>query len=361
MQYNILLVVIDCLRYDRVVPGRMPFLYEFGQQNTVFENFWSVSHSTDPVMTALLSGKWPDELRLYAMLYEYPDYSIPTDVEMLAQTAKKHGYSTGMITNVGRWYQRGVDRFVDNRGWHGANTFSHAVQMITSMQQPWFITVHDDSCHTNYRGGNYDVACGEVDTDLKHMLGFILHDKIFRDNTFIIVTADHGEGLGERGIAQHGYGLWPFLTHVPLVIYQPRTPKQISGIDRLCQHVNLYGFMKNIVETVEVTWPPGMIVSDYAHMVGRVPRFWHRGVTDGETLLIKEQAVDEDDNSLGNTFTKIDLKTGKETTFAMAGAGNGLWNAARDHAARFGIDADDGRLADDDILEQRLKALGYFE
>lgn len=355
MQYNILLVVIDCLRYDRVVPGRMPFLCEFGNQNTTFSNFWSVSNCTDPAITALLSGKWPDELMLWSMMYEQPDYSIPSDVEMLAQTAKKHGYTTGMITNLGRWYQRGVDRFVDNRGWHGANTFDHAAQMIKTMQQPWFITMHDDSMHTNYRGGNYDVAATEVDADIKHLVGFVTNDETLRDNTFVIITADHGEGLGEKGIAQHGYGLWPFLTHVPCVAYFPgREPWVVKTV---VQHTGLHAYMKHtIVGSPIRQWSDG---TKYAHMVGRVPKFWHRGVTDGEMLLIKEQPVYE--NGLQNTFTKIDLATGNETTFAIAGDNNEMWNAARAHAAQFGIDADNGRLADDDVLEQRLRALGYFE
>lgn len=43
------------------------------------------------------------------------------------------------------------------------------------------------------------------------------------DDTMIIVTADHGENLGEHGLMEHRYCLYDTLLHVPLVIKYPRS------------------------------------------------------------------------------------------------------------------------------------------
>lgn len=47
------------------------------------------------------------------------------------------------------------------------------------------------------------------------------------DNTVVIVTADHGEHLGEHGIVQHGASLYAQEIHVPLIIRFPR--KVVAG------------------------------------------------------------------------------------------------------------------------------------
>jgi len=351
MKNNILLVVIDCLRYDRVTEQFMPYLARFGEKNTIFTNFWSVSHCTDPAMTSLLSGKWPDELRLYSMMYEHKDYSIPDDVEMLAQIAKNHGYSTGMISNLGRWYTRGVDDYVNSRGWQ-SQTFSEAMRMMDDLPEPWFITVHDDSCHSNYRDGSYNAACKAVDSDLLRLFHHIsMADK--EENTFIFITSDHGEGLGDHGIKQHGFGLWPVLTHVPMVAYLPGIESP-QVIDDIFQHVHVYDWMVGNIGLHEVEYRNP---ARYAHMAGRTPHFWHRAVTDGETLIVKEQPVNAEMQPKWMEYSLEHecVKNSSESPIYD------LWIEAIGHAAKFGIDADNDGVLNDELLEQRLKQLGYFD
>jgi arylsulfatase A-like enzyme len=56
-------------------------------------------------------------------------------------------------------------------------------------------------------------------------------------NTVIVVTSDHGEALGEHGIAfQHGWEIWEPLVRIPLVVYVPgllphHVPVKRSAID----------------------------------------------------------------------------------------------------------------------------------
>jgi arylsulfatase A-like enzyme len=44
------------------------------------------------------------------------------------------------------------------------------------------------------------------------------------DQTVVIITSDHGEEFGERGVFDHGYSLYLDAIHVPLVILAPTAP-----------------------------------------------------------------------------------------------------------------------------------------
>lgn len=46
-----------------------------------------------------------------------------------------------------------------------------------------------------------------------------IFDELVADFDYVITLADHGELLGERGVWGHGYGVYPELTHVPLIVY----------------------------------------------------------------------------------------------------------------------------------------------
>jgi arylsulfatase A-like enzyme len=51
------------------------------------------------------------------------------------------------------------------------------------------------------------------------------------DRTMVIVTADHGENLGDHGMMAHKYCLYDTLLHVPLIIHYPKgtvAPRRVS-------------------------------------------------------------------------------------------------------------------------------------
>ncbi|MFV2069132.1 MAG: sulfatase, partial [Pirellulales bacterium] len=59
---------------------------------------------------------------------------------------------------------------------------------------------------------------------LDHQLGQLLQSleqRGLRDNTLVIVTADHGEHFGEHGLFSHGNSLYQELLHVPLLFVWP--------------------------------------------------------------------------------------------------------------------------------------------
>jgi arylsulfatase A-like enzyme len=59
-----------------------------------------------------------------------------------------------------------------------------------------------------------------VDAELGRLLA-TLETWGLRDRLVVVVTSDHGEGLGEHGIYCNHIGLWQEMVHVPLIVWAP--------------------------------------------------------------------------------------------------------------------------------------------
>ncbi|PSP88898.1 arylsulfatase [Halobacteriales archaeon QS_4_69_34] len=57
-----------------------------------------------------------------------------------------------------------------------------------------------------------------------------IHADLVEAFDYVITLSDHGELLGEHGLWNHGYGLFPELTHVPLVVDGEDVPEEV--VDR---------------------------------------------------------------------------------------------------------------------------------
>jgi len=75
--------------------------------------------------------------------------------------------------------------------------------------------------------GLYDGCIRQMDAALETLVAE-MEQRGDLDDTFLVITADHGEGFGERSqvnpnayIADHSWGIHEGLTHVPLVVRDP--------------------------------------------------------------------------------------------------------------------------------------------
>jgi len=83
----------------------------------------------------------------------------------------------------------------------------------------------------------YDGAIAYVD----HCLGQLLHTLATRgvlDKTLVVITADHGESLGEHGIFFEHHGLYDQTIHVPLIVKHPRLPSGLA-VQTTTRHVDI--------------------------------------------------------------------------------------------------------------------------
>ncbi len=66
----------------------------------------------------------------------------------------------------------------------------------------------------------YDAEIAYVDAMLSDMLGF-LESAGALEQTMVVVTADHGENIGDHGLMDHQYCVCETLARVPLIIHYP--------------------------------------------------------------------------------------------------------------------------------------------
>ena len=113
---------------------------------------------------------------------------------------------------------------------------NHAINWLTEhdsadFEQPFFMWVHYFDAHQPYdpppeyarKFANrlYDGEIAFTDAQLKRLID-LLEAKGLRENTLIVLTADHGEGLGEHHEAGHSRLIYDTTMHIPLIFSCPR-------------------------------------------------------------------------------------------------------------------------------------------
>ena len=129
-----------------------------------------------------------------------------------------------------------------------------------SAQGPWFAWVHLFDPHTPYdapRGGRadlapYDAEVAYADATLGQFLDRLRAAHAL-DRTLIVVTADHGESLGEHGEMTHGLFAYNATLAVPLIIAGPEISP--AHVDALVAHADL---TPTILDLVGAPMPDGL-------------------------------------------------------------------------------------------------------
>lgn len=96
-----------------------------------------------------------------------------------------------------------------------------------------------------------ELYAGEV-RHVDRVLGRFLHE--LPDNALVVLTADHGESLGERGCWGHGLNLYQEAVLVPLLVRGPGVPA--GTVDAPVQLLDL---APTVLAAAGVPSPPGMV------------------------------------------------------------------------------------------------------
>lgn len=76
----------------------------------------------------------------------------------------------------------------------------------------------------------YDGEITYLDSRIAQVIGWI-EEMAMLDQTMVIITADHGENIGDHGMMGHKYCLYDTLVHVPLIVHYPKgttTPGRVA-------------------------------------------------------------------------------------------------------------------------------------
>jgi len=99
----------------------------------------------------------------------------------------------------------------------------------------------------------YDGEIRYLDFLLGQLFDFLRREGVFEE-TMVVVTSDHGEQFGERGLAYHQFSLSEVLLNVPLFVKWPgQTESDVSG-----ELVSLTDLAPTMVELATGSVPEGM-------------------------------------------------------------------------------------------------------
>jgi arylsulfatase A-like enzyme len=96
----------------------------------------------------------------------------------------------------------------------------------------------EDEAGLAYMRARYDAEVAFMDFQLGRFFAALREHELF-DRSLIVVVADHGEFMGERGLFSHSYRLDPELTWVPLLIKWPKQSRA-EAVDAPVSHVDLF-------------------------------------------------------------------------------------------------------------------------
>jgi choline-sulfatase len=243
---NVLLVTVDTLRADRLgsygyAAAATPELDALAAAGARFESATAVAPLTAPSHASILTGLTPPRHGV-----RDNGQALGPGAPTLAEALRSAGYVTGAFVSgfpLDRRFGlgRGFDEY-DDRLPHGEDprraayveragpeTTAAALRWMDSVGagRPWFAWVHYFEPHSPYEPPEpwrarfakrpYDGEVAAVDAEIGALLRR-LQERGARANTVVLVTADHGESLGEHGEETHGVFVYEATLRVPLIL-----------------------------------------------------------------------------------------------------------------------------------------------
>ncbi len=240
---NVLLITIDTLRADALGayggPAATPALDRLAGEGVRFDFAHAHAVMTLPSHASILTG----ELPFVHGLRDNAGYRLPAGARTTATMLKQAGYATAAFVGAFPLHSRfglnaGFDVYDDRVGDESGPTdfvmperpapevVSLARRwMADAAARPWFVWVHVFDPHapyrppapydTQYAGRPYHGEVAATDAALAPLLDDV---RTSSRPTLVIVTSDHGEGLGDHGEDAHGLFAYESTLRVPLIV-----------------------------------------------------------------------------------------------------------------------------------------------
>jgi arylsulfatase A-like enzyme/predicted Zn-dependent protease len=264
---NVILITLDTTRADHLgcyAPGRglTPNLDALAAAGTVFERCIAQVPLTLPAHATILSGTYP----AFHRVRDNGGFGVPEGLGLISETLQQKGFATSAFISAyvlhSKWgLKRGWDTYDDTFRFSKTKTLSlDNIQKLAGEVLPeaeewlasngkkrFFSWIHLYDPHAPYTppapfdsiyaNNPYQGEVAYMDAELGKFFSFLKAHGLW-DNTLIVVTADHGEMLGEHGEVGHGFFLYEDAVHVPLII---RSPWQLPAqrVSAIVEHVDI--------------------------------------------------------------------------------------------------------------------------
>ena len=244
---NFLLVTIDTWRADYISAsgsGRVqtPFLDRLAREGSFIPRVDAPAPLTTPSHASILTGLYPSNHGIR----DNSHFKLKDDVKTMPELFREKGYRTIAVVSAAplrRVYglDRGFDVY-DDRGIgvegdealvpssrDAGRSASRALEAVgASKGGGLFVWLHLYDPHYPYeppqefrRKCPGDAYAGEVAYVDKVIGGFVTQlVKEKRGSWSVLVTGDHGEGLGDKGEMTHGFLLYKQTREVPLILWE---------------------------------------------------------------------------------------------------------------------------------------------
>src|SRR5256885_439192 len=265
---DVLLITIDTLRADAVGAygnrrASTPTIDRLAAAGARFADAHAHTVTTLASHATILSGRYPADHGVH----DNSGFRFPDTVETLGTQLKARGYRTGAFVSaypldsrfgLARGFDVYDDSFVDaqprpaflEQERPGVETVALARQWIESRRdgQPFFCWVHLYEPHFPYAPPEPFAArflsaasLGEgapAAAALAPLLDPVLAPATRRP-PLVVLTADHGESLGEHGETTHGIFAYEATLSVPLIMFQPELFKP-RVVKEPARHVDVF-------------------------------------------------------------------------------------------------------------------------
>ena len=288
---NVLIVTFDTTRADHIgaygfADARTPVVDGLAAGGVLFENAYSSVPLTAPSHSTILTGKFP----MANGVRDNGLFVLGPEQHTLAEILKERGYRTGAAIGgfpllakygLGQGFEFYDDRltptfesaltsprkrdpfaFEERRA---ARVNEAVFEWLSRLKkdEPFFLWVHYYDPHRPndppvpydqlFADKTYDGEIAYTDESLGTLLGRLKRDGRF-DDTLVVMTADHGEGLGEHQELTHSYLLYESTLHVPLVM---RGPGVAAG-RRVAGRVRLVDVAPTVLDALDIPIPADM-------------------------------------------------------------------------------------------------------
>ena len=357
---NVVMVVLTAARRDQITPygaseAVTPFLSRVAQRGTLFDDVISESPFSRAASTALLSGRHSWSLDMVEPGPLASQKVLPGDVATMAEVLQGGGWHTFGVTgnfnvNTDSGLTQGFDLFHNAQpgGFSpGRRTEAPMVEQIITdwmearpADRPFFLYANFIDLHTPIRSVDaeteafdpqqpnapYRAAMNRIDRHLESIWSK-LQGAGLTDNTLLVVTADHGEGLSTPSHhgAMHGRLLFDSSVVVPLIVAGPGVAEG-HAVQGITAQVDL---MPTVLDLVGLSLPDNLDGRSWAAAVrGEVDRTerkraysatWHFTAHRGSVWTSERQCqldfgsvgIDDDfvdacyDRTVDPTFTNV--------------------------------------------------------
>ncbi len=302
---NVLIITLDAVRADRMgfmgnKAMKTPCMDRLAREGVVFTNHFAQSHITIPSHMSLLSSKFP---RTIKTLDNY-QYNLPS-LQTIAERLGDKGYRSSAVVSVSllnpswcRGIERGFDDYFpvlgrERTASQGMNILGNWIEK--NSENPFFSWIHlydahfpyqaPKPFHTMFKGGASRSGAPAIDEIKLHPqtrkwladrgitamdapvaeynaeVTYLDHElnRLFTrmealgvlDNTLVMITADHGECLGERGSFFSHVGVFDETMRIPLVMRLPGRLPAGKRIDAMTMNVDLVPTAMDILGLAE--------------------------------------------------------------------------------------------------------------